>query len=203
MAMAGYIPKELPSGGADPENAIAIRKEILGYLRQPAYLLSVEWNLIDWNQNVIRLLALESIEPTLRKMSYQERNILRLLFDDKLPVYQMIAAAEDWEAMATRNIHGFILDNLFNTQATWFKETVAYLNHLPRFEELYKKAMQADYRYGERMEYVTRFNVPKYKNLLCLRSNFVRLGNANYPQITFFLPADPKTEDVFKDEGFL
>jgi hypothetical protein len=205
MAMAGYIPEELPSNGFEFNNAIPIRKEVLDYLRQPGYVLTRDWNIIYWNSAIIKILGLESIDLALKNMSPNERNLLRLIFDTDLPVRDMIAKAkgQTWEAQAVRNIHAFILDNILNIQEDWYKEILSDLKTLPRFEELYDNARATNYRYAERMEFVTIFSVPKYNKDLALRSNFIRLGNANYPQITFFTPANNETETIFRMEGFL
>ena len=217
LAIGGYLPDELPYNKTDADNGVLIRQNVVQLLPGPAYLLSAEWDIIDWNPQLIRIFGLEDLESHLiglKKEDPHNLNLMRLIFDKGFPVRKMIEDAENWKDMATRNVHGFILDNLLQTQQPWYQETLVNFNKLEGFEDIYKKAMTTDLRYGDRMEYVTRFKVnlllsnrhstsrsqdsaKRQEHTIAVRSNFVRLGNSNYPQITLFLPSDTRTTSVF------
>jgi hypothetical protein len=148
MAIAGYLPEDLPYNHFDANTTYSIRREIVDLLQFPAYLLTEEWNIIEWNNNIIKMLGLEELESTLKNLPDNQRNLLWLIFDKDLPIREMIEEAEEWKDMAIRNVHGFILDNLLQTQQSWY---MTALNNFKQLEEFFATVQKKSSRRRRRL----------------------------------------------------
>lgn len=203
LVAAGYAPLEVQLEGSQLADAIRPRESVLyKYLKFPGYILTREWYIYDANQAMATFIGLDYRQ--IMSMKLENRSLFRFIFDKELPVRQYIEQAgySYWQEMAIKNIKGFLIDNVLNRREKWFQDEIERLSKtFPEFQKLYHEAVNTKPDIIDYLEFVTNFRI-KGESLL-VRSVLVRMAIANYPQITYFVPADANTEVVFRNLGFM
>jgi hypothetical protein len=143
LVAAQYAPQQPYLTGADLTAVLALAQETVDYVRLPAYVVTREWDVRSTNAHLLTLFGatrtqVDAIPP-------EQRNILHLVFDPSLPLYERLSGTrEAWERTARRSIYRFKRDNVLCQDEAWYKQRVQRLMGLPRFAE-YWHQIQIDF----------------------------------------------------------
>lgn len=178
-----------------------IAKEITDYIPLPSYIINRDWNILSLNRHLLKFVGLTENDAS--RISANRLNILHLILDPVLPIYQGLAHSSDsWEYIARRNIYGFKLENSISQYDDWFKPHIEELMKLPRFAEFWEE-IQIDWLTSSDAEfpyYTTEMMSPIGK-LVRFRSILTSIGNYDYPQIVSYIPVDQESRDIFTELG--
>jgi hypothetical protein len=201
LIAAQYAPQQPYLTGAALAAALALAQETVDYVPLPAYVVTRAWDVRSTNAHLLTLFG--ATRAQVDAIPAEQRNILHLVFDPRLPLYARLSGTpEAWERSARRSIYGFKRDNVLCQDEAWYRQRVQRLMGLPRFAE-YWKQVQIDveargdrfgpapgWREGIEIMHPTG-TVVRVRPLLILQ------GDSDYPRVVAFLPADPDSRRAF------
>ena len=138
LVAAQYAPQQPYLTGAALTAALARAQETMGYVPLPAYVVTREWDVRSVNAHLLTLVGatgaqVDAIPP-------EERNILHLVFDPSLPLYERLSGTpEAWERTARCGIYSFKRDNVLCEDEAWYRHRVQRLLGVPRFAEYWRQ----------------------------------------------------------------
>ena len=201
LIAAQYAPEQPYLTGADLTAALALAQQTVDYVPLPAYVVTREWDVRSTNGHLLTLF--DATRAQVDAIPPEQRNILHLIFDPSLPLYERLSGTrEAWERTARHSIYSFKRDNLLCQDAAWYRHRVQRLLGLPRFAE-YWQQVQIDFEargdgfspasVGPDTIEITHPTgaVVRVRPLLIL------LGAIDYPRVVAFLPADAASRRAF------
>jgi hypothetical protein len=172
--------------------------EIASALGIPAMIINRDWRIHFLNAQMLALYALTPAE--VEAVPVAQRNVVRLIFDPGLPLYQnLIGNTSSWTRMARQTLYGFKTANRLCVFEGWYQELVAEWLELPDFEQHWK-TVRTDIPFDHDASVrdlssallldTALPRVPSRR--LWLRPLVISVGyfQFDFPQIVAFLPAD-------------
>ena len=201
LLAARYAPVPPFLSGDMLQCVVNTMREVTEYLPLPSYVINRDWNILYLNQYVLKLFGFS--QEDLTKATPDRLNVLHLIFDPELPMYQFLAHDPDaWEHIARRNIYGFKLENALSQYEDWFEPHVAKLMKLPRFAELWEQVQTDGYADIEAafLYYDIEILISNGKAVR-VRPILTSLGNYGYPLIVSYIPVDQASRAAFTELG--
>jgi hypothetical protein len=132
-----------------------------------------------------------------------QRNILHLIFDPGLPLYERLSSTrEAWERTARRSIYEFKRDNVLCQDEVWYRHRVQRLLGLPRFAEYWQQIQIDCEAHGDGFSPASvgpntiEITHPT-GTILRVRPLLILQGAIDYPRVVAFLPADAASRRAF------
>src|SRR5919201_3218564 len=134
LVAAQYAPQPPYLTGAALTAALVLAQETVDYVPLPAYVVTREWDVRSTNAHLLTLVG--ATQAQVDAIPPEQRNILQLVFDPSLPLYERLSGTpEAWERTARCGIYSFKRDNVLCEDEAWFRHRVERLMSLPRFAE--------------------------------------------------------------------
>jgi transcriptional regulator with XRE-family HTH domain len=196
LLAGGFAP--LPQPLTSTEMA-RLYKIVEGYLNKmspyPSVLVNQFWNVLKWNASLPVAFGLP-----LDRISGQQRNWLRLLFDPVRPLRQTFL---EWEAFARYQLALFQRSSLGLSGEPEYRLLIAELLKLPDFERLWAETHpgQAEQYLGQ--AWLLKLAAPLPQGGRVVRCRLVQTSFDQYSQLfalTFF-PLDEPAENIFQALG--
>jgi PAS domain-containing protein len=202
LVSLGYSPEEPFLTDQAYQRALQAARRTLNYIPLPAYILTRDWTVQDWNKHIVAFLGWT--EDDLLSIESSRLNILHLLFDHRLGLRSRLEVRPSvWEEAAYRNVYGFINQNILCRYDTWYKELVRDLHALPDFERVWRtvtsESVPERYRYLH-IDYLTEMQTLTGK-MVRFHSIFICNGDLYYPQVAAYIPADSESQVAFAELG--
>lgn len=204
LVSAGFPFIEVRLKDEELKKAINISKINTRFLSLPSYLINADWTIYGWNDAILKLLDVD--EREFGQITDDKRNLLWLLFDEKLPVYKLIDHTKgNWEYTVRRNILGFKMINYSHRYEKWFSDLIKHCYELPRFRDTWRstqidswpRIIEEDSNLGGYTTFLRTRN-DKVVKVMSLNTSF---GNWIYPQTISYSPANVEGEFVFRELG--
>ncbi|MEI7470253.1 MAG: hypothetical protein WCL57_18770, partial [Chloroflexota bacterium] len=138
LATANYAPVKRYLQGDDLASALNMTKQLMRYIRLPAYIMDHTWHIHVCNN---ALSCLFGLDPKLHheiNRAYPSQMVQ--LFKPGLPFYTLAASLgpENWRRCVIRDVIAFREDNLFTRNEQWFIEVMQVLNGFPEFATIWQ-----------------------------------------------------------------
>jgi PAS domain-containing protein len=198
----GYHPAEPLLTDEEYRRALDAARRVMNYIPLPAYILTRDWTVQDWNEHILAFLGWS--QEYVSAILPQRLNILHLIFDHRLGMRERLEVRSSvWEEMAWRNVYGFINHNILCRYDPWYKELVKELLELPDFRRVWlavtRDTVPEQYRYLH-IDFTTDILAPNGK-LARFHSIFICNGDLYYPQVAAYIPADDESRSIFAELG--
>jgi hypothetical protein len=201
LIAAQYAPQPPYLTGVALTAALALAQATVDYVPLPAYVVTREWDVRSTNAHLLTLVGatraqVDAIPP-------EQRNILHLIFDPSLPLYERLRGTrEAWERTARCSIYQFKRDNVLCQDEAWYTHRVQRLLGFPRFAE-YWQQIQIDFEargdgFGPASGRLDTIEITHPTGTVVrVRPLLILQGASDYPRVVAFLPADAASRRAF------
>ena len=191
--------------GAELQAVIRIAQEVAEPLPMPAIIINRDWHVHYLNDYMLALFNVTSAQ--LAALEPDQLNVLHLLFDPDLPLYEhLIENRESWIRMVRQTLYGFKLANMLSRFEPWYCSLVEQLMQLPEFEAHWE-SVHIDEKAGVDLQATLdsptilleiRIHQPVARTAW-VRPLLVSVGyfQFDFPQIVAFVPADATSRATF------
>jgi hypothetical protein len=201
LVAAQYTPQQPYLTGAALTAALARAQETADYVPLPAYVVTREWDVRSTNAHLLTLVGatraqVDAIPP-------EQRNILHLVFDPGLPLYERLSGTrEAWERTARCSIYSFKRDNVLCQEEAWYRHRVQGLLGLPRLAEYWEQIqIDVEARGDGSVPASVRPDTIEITHptgtVVRVRPLLLLQGAIDYPRVVAFLPADGASRRAF------
>jgi hypothetical protein len=194
LLAGGYAPEKNFLGADGLEKVLRIAMDTIAYLPLPACVITREWDLHATNTHFQRLFG-----DSLSEAQRHEKNVLKLLFDSRLPVRERLQQSPRiWDCLARRSIYRFKLDNVLAQHEPWYLELLEQLLRLPDFERYWSAGLGEwrEHILADHVEVVSGRGVP-----IQVYTLEIHLSTYDYPLICAHIPYGDAARHTFAELG--